>query len=749
MEATSFVGRRRELAELRQRLTSARLVSLVGPGGVGKTRLALKAAGVLARGFKDGAWVVELAGLSDPALVAEAFLAAYDVRHQSASEPLGVLVAHLSGKQALLVVDNCEHLVAAVAELTEWLLTACPRLRVLATSREPLGIGGESVVPVPPLELPVVGGATGPNKLELNEAVMLFVERAAAASGRFELTTSNSAAVAELCRRLDGLPLAIELAAVRTRLLSVDQIVARLTDRFGLLTGGSKVALPRHQTLGTAIDWSHDLLSADEQILLRRAGVFAGRFRLEDAEAVCAGGDIDRAAVLDLMSSLVDKSLLVRDDGSAVAGFRMHETMREYSRMKLVAAHEDELIAGRCVDHFVETCRRSATDGSHLLEWLALIEFELENARWAFRRCLGKDDVPRAIDLAVSLGWYWITRATAEGVRWLDDVLATGAGTTQARAWVYLLSGYLAVLQGSAEAASAALDGAVAAARESSQPVVQSSALSLAAIADHLVGDPRSAVHHLEEAGAIIGEGGDLGARLTYFQSRSLHAFFTGDLNQAREAAMEGARISRETGAATSLGLMLVNLGFAALMTGEIGESKTRFEEALAVAREIDDRITQYYALSGLACVAVRLRPAKEAARLMGAAEGMRTQTGVRLNPVFALAVAGAERALAEKLGSQRLEAQMRAGRALPRESAIALAIGEQAGPSPAKDQILGQRQAEVAGLVAEGLSNKEIGARLFISEYTVDSHVRTILNKLGFNSRTQIAAWVAEDPPA
>ncbi|HEX7263844.1 MAG TPA: LuxR C-terminal-related transcriptional regulator [Candidatus Dormibacteraeota bacterium] len=745
-ETTSFVGRRRELADLKRRLTSARLVSLVGPGGVGKTRLALRTAGDLARGFKDGAWLVELADLSDPALVAEAFLAAHDVRHQSASEPLDVLLGHVAGKHALLVVDNCEHVLDAVGVVVNAVIRSSKGIRVLVTSREPLGIGGENVVPVSPLQLPAAGGRDELNQLKLNEAVMLFVERSVAASGRFELTSFNSRAVSELCRRLDGLPLAIELAAVRTRSLSVDQIVERLSDRFRLLTGGSRAALPRQQTLRTAIDWSHDLLSADEQILLRRVGIFAGRFSLEDAEAVCTDGDLQRAAALELISSLVNKSLLVRDDGAAFAGYRLHETMREYARTKLEAGREGEMLADRCVDHCLRTCRRSATDGSHLPEWLALIEFELENARWAFRRCLGKGDAPRAIDLAVSLGWYWITRATAEGARWLDEVVAMGGGTTQARAWVYLLRGYLAVLQGSPAAAVPALERAAAAARESNQPVVESSALSLAAIADNLAGDRRSAVLRLEAAEAIIRGGGDLGARLTFFQSRSLNAFFAGDLNEARSAALEGVQISRETGAATTQALMLVNLGFAALMSDDIGESKTRFEEALAVAREVDDRITQYYALIGLACVTVRLRPAKEAAQLMGAAEGMRSETGVLLNPIFARAIADAEKALVGNLGSQRLEAQMKAGRAMTRDSAIALAMGDAVAPAPPEGDVLGKRQAEVARLVAEGLSNKQIGARLFISEYTVDSHVRTILNKLGFNSRSQIAAWAAED---
>ena len=287
-EATSFVGRRRELAEVRTKLAEARLVSLVGPGGVGKTRLAIRIAAGLGRGFRDGAWLAELAEVTDPDLADGAVLAALGLRDQAAAEPLALLVSYLRDKELLLVVDNCEHLLEAAAGVVTSLLRAAPGVRVIATSREPLSVAGEHVVPVPPLELPGHGPAGPLAVLRRSEAVMLFTERAAAASGAFELTTANQAAVADLCRRLDGLPLAIELAAVRTRVLSVAQILDRLADRFGLLTGGSRGALPRHQTLRTTIEWSHDLLTEGERAVLRRCCVFAGRFTLEDVESVCS-----------------------------------------------------------------------------------------------------------------------------------------------------------------------------------------------------------------------------------------------------------------------------------------------------------------------------------------------------------------------------------------------------------------------------------------------------------------------------
>src|SRR5713101_6535061 len=317
-EASSFIGRRREIAEVRKKLTEARLISLVGPGGVGKTRLAIRIVTDLGRGFRGGGWLVELAEIQDPALVTNAVMAALDLRDQAAAEPLALVLSYLRDKELLLVVDNCEHLLGAAAQVVTDMMRAAPGVRVIATSREPLSVPGEHVVPVPPLELPAPQPGEPLARLRQNEAVMLFTERAAAASGTFELTASNQAAVVDLCRRLDGLPLAIELAAVRTRVLTVEQILDRLSNRFGLLVGGGRAALPRHQTLQTAIDWSHDLLSTAERAMLRRLCVFAGRFALEDVEAVCTSDEVPAERALDLLSSLVDKSLVVKEDARGV-----------------------------------------------------------------------------------------------------------------------------------------------------------------------------------------------------------------------------------------------------------------------------------------------------------------------------------------------------------------------------------------------------------------------------------------------
>src|ERR1700682_2641271 len=418
-EATTFVGRRRELSEIKSRLATARLVSLVGPGGVGKTRLSLRTGSDLARGFSDGAWFAELAEVRDPALVAQALLAALDLRDQASTSPMAILAAYLKDRQLLLILDNCEHVLGAAGEVVAEILRAAPNGRVVATSREPLQVAGEQVIPVPPLELPQEAGSEPLAQLRQNEAIALFTERAAAASGAFEINSANRAAVVALCRRLDGLPLAIELAAVRTRALSVDQILARLGDRFALLTGGDRAALPRHQTLRLAIDWSFDLLTEPEQILLRRLCVFAGRFTLEDVEGACGSEDIGNTGTLDLVASLVDKSLVTKDDVHGRACYRLHETMREYASLKLQAAHEEDLIAERCLEFFRQTCMESAESGRYrLVEWLRWAELEIDNIRAILHQCIARGDRARGVDIAASMRYYWLTHGTTEAIGW-------------------------------------------------------------------------------------------------------------------------------------------------------------------------------------------------------------------------------------------------------------------------------------------------------------------------------------------
>jgi predicted ATPase/DNA-binding CsgD family transcriptional regulator len=751
-EASSFIGRRRELAELRKKLAGARLVCLAGPGGVGKTRLAVRGATDLARGFAGGAWMVELAQVQDPALVGNAVVAALDLRDQTATEPLPLLRSYLQDKELLLVVDNCEHLLAAAAQLVTEVIRAAPGVRVIATSREPLSVSGEHVVPVPPLELPAAVAAEPLARLRQNEAVLLFTERAAAASGDFELTASNQATVVELCRRLDGLPLAIELAAVRTRALTAEQILDRLTDRFGLLTGGSRAALPRHQTLRTTIDWSHELLEAAEQALLRRLGVFAGRFTLEDVESVCTSDDVPAVRALDLLASLVDKSLVMKDDAKGRACYRLHETMREYTRLELREAGEEDVVELRCADYYVSRCQRAGELPARyeLPGWLEWMELEIDNIRSVLRRCLIQADFPRGIELACSIGWYWITRATSEGVRWLDELLASGAGKPALGGLPYFLRGFLAVLQSDPTAARPALARAVMVAREAGQRRLLAESLAIGSVAANMAGDRTSARRLLDES-QVVAEGvvDDASAMLAFLQARALNGLFEGDLDTVRASSSEGVRLSRETGDTYGLEMLLINLGSAALMTGELDQAQPVFAEALRISDEIDDRVAQYILLDLLGCHAAGSGRARRAAQLLGAAEAVRTGVGATLIPTAAPLVAQAEASAIAALGGSGFEAEFNAGKHLSRDAAIRTALGEPAHvvaatPDDASVAPLAKREADVARLVAEGLSNRQIGARLFISERTVDSHVRSILNKLGFNSRAQIAGWMA-----
>ena len=750
LEATSFVGRRRDLAELKKKLTTARLVSLVGPGGVGKTRLAIRIGTDLGRGFAAGAWLIALADIRDASLVANAAVAALDLRDQAAMEPLQILVSYLQDKQLLLVLDNCEHLLEASAALVAEVLRSSPGVRVITTSREPLQVPGEHVIQVAPLELPPGDGTVTLGQLGQNEAVMLFVERAAAASGTFELTESNHTAVVHLCRRLDGLPLAIELAAVRTRVLTAEQILERLTDRFALLTGGGRAALPRHQTLRTTIDWSYDLLSGGEQALLRRLCAFAGRFTLEDVESVCTSDDLPALGVLDMLTSLVDKSLVTKEDVKSVACYRLHETMREYATLKLREGHEQETLDERCLEYYRTTCLRFADRARYaLLDFLTWADLEIDNIRAVLHLCLARAEFARGLDIAASMGYYWITHGTTESVRWLDQLLASGEGSPSTLVRAYYLRGWLSLIQADVAAARTSIAQAVATARETGQLSQLSQSLSLAATTESVSGDLEVARRYLDEAEAMTEGLDDFPARIELVQSRAVHALSRGDLETASAVSLEGLRLSREAGDLYLVESMLRNLAMVGMMAGDLDSAMSRGVEALRVARQIDNRLAQYYGLAALGWRAASSGQAHLAAQLLGAAEAAGTRAGAEImGPSLPYLAQAKELALAA-LGPSKFEAEFTAGKRMSDDAAVRLALGESdqgevdAGADVAPGP-LAKREVEVAQLIAEGLSNKRIGAQLFISEATVATHVRNIMNKLGINSRAQIAGWMA-----
>lgn len=461
----SFIGREVELATIRDQLRLTRLLTLSGPGGSGKTRLSIQAASSVFGEFADGAWLVELAPVADPTFLPTAVAYTFGLREEGLRKPEDVLIDFLKDKQVLLVIDNCEHMVEAVARLAQRLLACCPAITILATTREALGIPGELVFPVRPLTMPEAG--VGPlaeaEGLSQYESVRLFIDRAVAAQPSFAVDRQNASAVAEICVRLDGIPLAIELAAARAKMLSAQQIQARLNDRFRLLTGGSRTAMPRQQTLRAAIDWSFDLLSTPERALLRRLSVFAGGCTLAAAEAVASGGEIDLADVLELLSHLVNKSLVGAREGKETVRYQLLESVRQYAAEKLVEAGELDVLRDRHLDHFLGLVEGAEPHlcGAGQLAALQAIETENNNVRAAMEWAASAHRTHPGLRLASRLGRYWSIRSEySEGVLWLRRMMAAPNAVAYPveHAWALYFVGYMAWFQGDRSAMHRALN---------------------------------------------------------------------------------------------------------------------------------------------------------------------------------------------------------------------------------------------------------------------------------------------------
>lgn len=425
VQLTSFIGREWELSQGKQWLAITHLLTLTGPGGTGKTRLALQLATEVSQEYLDGVWHVELAPLTDPALVPQTIAFALGVREQPGRTIFDSLGDYLRAKRLLLILDNCEHLIEIWAQLSDHLLRTAPGLKILATSRESLGISGEMTYRVPSLELPDPRQPSDLDELAQNDCVHLFVDRASAALPHFHLSPKNASAVIQICRRLDGIPLAIELAAARTKVFPPEQIAARLDDRFRLLTGGSRTALERHQTLQALIDWSYELLSEAERQLLGRLSVFSGGWSIEAVQAVCADESGDEG--LDTLAHLVDKSLVIVEEEAEEGRYRLLETIRQYGRNKLLESGEVAMVRDRHLEYylrFVELAEPKLR-GAEQLEWLDRVEGEHGNLRAALAWSLESEKPNLALRLTGALHYFWELRGYfSEGQKWLDDALA-------------------------------------------------------------------------------------------------------------------------------------------------------------------------------------------------------------------------------------------------------------------------------------------------------------------------------------
>ena len=812
---TSFVGREREMVEVKRLLSMTRLLTLTGAGGSGKTRLALEVAKELVGAYPDGVWMVELAPLSDPNLVAQGVAGALKIQERPGRSLVDTLADTLDDKELLLVMDNCEHLVKSAAQLVDALLDSCPRLKVLATSREPLGVPGEVNRPVPPLSMPSTtdGGINkGPTAESLMryEAVRLFVDRARLRLPDFGLTRENAGAVARVCRRLDGIPLAIELATARMGALAVEQVAQRLETSLDVLKGASRTAAPRQQTLRATLDWSFDLLTEVERTLFRRLSVFAGRWPLEAAEEVCSGGGIEQEDVLDLLSGLVDKSLV--GAGASTGGvvrYGMLEPIRQYAREKLEDSGETDAVRDRHVAFFLAVAEdvESELAGPQQKLWVERLEGEHDNMREALSSVLDRGKSELALRLGAALWRFWHLRGyLSEGIRWLERVLA-GDEPVASPVWVKALEGmgWLTQWKGNAEQAKAAYEemlklsrelgdngniatalnslGTVAAQQgehERARALLEENLVVLRVLEDegntaapleryHVLnllgllaldaeGDFARAMVHWEESLALAREVGDPSLVGITLSNLGYVALLQSEHERAAALCKEALALARDLGSAgvEIIPETCVNLGLAALGQGESERAAASFKEALVMSQNTGRMPSIINTLEGMASLAGNLGDATRAARLWGAAEAAREVTGFALPSGDRVLHESYLAAARSRLGEAVWEQALSEGRAMPLDRAAEYALSREESAAPATSVPEGppaarltHREQDVALLVARGLTNRQISTNLGISERTAGNHVARILRKLGLRSRAQIATWATEHHPS
>jgi predicted ATPase/DNA-binding CsgD family transcriptional regulator len=789
----SFVGRSREIAHVRELLASGRLVTLTGAAGCGKTRLALRIADEVTGEYPHGIFWVELARLSDPALVAQAAARAVDLPEQPELSFLDLLSQALDGRQALLVLDNCEHLLTACRKLAERLL-AVRQVSIMATSREPLALLGERRYPVLPLDLPPKNAA--PEDLAGSEAVQLFVDRARSILPFFELTRDNADIISTICRRLDGIPLAIELASARVGVLTLDQINARLEDRFHFLIAARHITYNPHETLSTAIEWSYDLLSAREQAVLRRLAVCAGGSVLASAEEICAGEGVEASEVLDALSLLVTKSLvssetLVRGE----ARYSLLESIRHYAEQRLRASGEWSAVKDRHLECFLQYAEDAAPklSGQYQHLWLDWLEAEQDNFRAALAWAADSHRIEIGLRMAIALYQFWVIRShIQEGLAWFERLFAGSDESVSAvvRANGLAYAGFLSGIRGNSAAQLAYGAEAAALAEQVGDDAKQALAWALGCLAygARAAGDFERELELAKREIQLMREMGDrylLGVSLSLYSPTAMvlgrydeasamvqeglallresgnpyriamALNYAGDLarcerdySRARVEYEESASLLRQVGATRDLASVLHNLGHAWLHLGDVERARALFSESMAIQQALNNRPGMAECLIGFAALAAVSGLSGASARLLAAsaASGGPRKAWPATRMEYELCLMRARTSLTE----QEFEREEEAGRALSLESAVDYALGLALRSAAARNAVLAPdgltvREREVAELIAQGMSNGEIAERLVVSKRTVEKHVGNILSKLGFASRAQIVRWAVE----
>ncbi|MDI2037206.1 ATP-binding protein [Paenarthrobacter nitroguajacolicus] len=757
---TSFVGRRRELNEAKSLMTESRLVTLNGPGGVGKSRLAIELADRSSKAFHDGVWLVELASLEEGASLASAVLSALSVPDQSARPAVDKLLDYIRERQILIVLDNCEHLLQAAAALTAAMLQQAPGLRVLATSREPLEIAGERICRIPPLTTPSPLESHAAAGLDQYEAVSLLVDRARATITDFSVTPENSDAIVQLCNRLDGMPLAIEMAAARLRSLSVTQIVERLDQRFQLLTGGDRAGLPRQKTLRALIDWSCDLCTPAEQLLWARLSVFPGSFDLECAESVCGFGDLDPTQILDLLDRLVAKSIVSAERSGELIRYRQLMTVREYGA-ELLARDTDgfpklkrrqrDFYLKRAADMVENWCGPGQTQALWAMRndhanLLSVLEWSVNT----------KGELQSAAELASLLRYHWIAGGfLGDGRRWLDRILAQSDEPSPERGAAFWVAAWVSLVQGDRNTASRYLEECHETARVLCDPLLAAQVSHWRAFYLFFTGNLNESIALYNTAITAHKAAGNTASTVTGLFQLALAQTYSGDTGEAIRSCEEALELSSRHGERWGHAYSLWALALCRWHMGENAEARKAATEALEIQAEFRDAMCTALAIDLLSWIAASESRFETAVDLSNAASDLWTNLGTNpeaLGPHLQADSALSADALRSSIGSTRTLELDNPRPRLTQDEALARALGVTPPTStsePTVGSLITPRQREIARLVAQGLSNRSIAETLVLSPRTVEGHVENILSKLGFTARAQIAAWVAQQPPS
>ena len=635
-QLTSFIGREKEIAEIERLLSTAYLVTLIGSGGAGKTRLGLQVAADVLENYSDGVWLSEFAPIADPALVPKTVASALSVPEQPGRDMTETLVDVLRPKTVLLVLDNCEHLLTACRDLVVALLRKCPRVRILATSREGLGIPGETLWRVPSLSMPDLRHLPPSEELVLYDAVRLFVDRAVAAAQGFTVTSENASAVAQVCQRLDGIPLAIELAAARVKVLAVEQIAVRLNDQFRLLTGGSRIVLPRQQTLRAAIDWSYDLLSSKERAVLRRLSVFAGGCTLEAAERVCAGKRVKEEEILDLITRLVDKSLVIAETLGGEVRYRTPETIRQYGQDRLLASGEATEVRTQHRTCYLDLAERAEARirGPEEIMWLNRLELEHDNLRAALGlSTTEEEDAEIRLRLGAALWVLWdIHTHWGEGRKWLEIALARSIGIkSTARVKALRGQGILAYRGGDYGKAMALCDESLALARELGDQTGIARALTWRGNVFEGQGDFDAATALYEESLELSRKLEDKWWTATVLAVMGRIARRKGNYAKAVAFCEESLTMFRTVGGKRYVAYALLVTGHTVRLQGDLDRAAGLYRESLALFGETKDKWVATESIEGLALIASAQGNHERAARLLGAGEAARETFGITM----------------------------------------------------------------------------------------------------------------------